>query len=112
MRRMVTFVVQSTGYGQVMRVPVSLPLVPQLIDGVRYMKPSDVPHPEHLGRRKSRGPSLRRLVRLALECQSAEELGQRLKRRYQRQRQRAGIAPPGSARDEDELARILGDPVD
>ena len=108
MRRMVTFVVQSTGYGQVMRVPVSLPLVPQLIDGVRYMKPSDVPHPEHLGRRKSRGPSLRGLVRLALECQSAEELGEKLRKRFDRQRQRAGLAPSDRRRAEAErLDRLL-----
>ena len=108
MRRMVTFVVQSTGYGQVMRVPVSLPLVPQLIDGVRYMKPSDVPHPEHLGRRKSRGPSLRRLVRLALECQSAEELGEKLRKRFDRPRQRAGLAPSDRRRAEAErLDRLL-----
>ena len=58
-----------------------------------------------------RAPSLRTMVKLAVRCQSAEELGQRLKRRYRRQQQRAGIAPPGNARDEDELARILGDPV-
>jgi hypothetical protein len=48
---------------------------------------------------------------VALKCQSAEELGQRLKQRYQRQRQRAGIAPPSNARVEDELARLLGDRV-
>ncbi len=33
-----------------------------------------------------RAPSLRTMVKLAVRCQSAEELGQRLKRRYQRQR--------------------------
>jgi hypothetical protein len=34
-------------------------------------------------------------------------LGQRLKRRYQRQRQRAGIAPPSNGRAEAEAAERL-----
>ena len=41
--------------------------------------------------RAPRAPSLRSLVRLAVRCQSAEELGQKLKRRYDRQKQRRGI---------------------
>ena len=32
-----------------------------------------------------RAPSLRYLVKLALKCDSAEELGKRLRQRYQRQ---------------------------
>jgi hypothetical protein len=51
---------------------------------------------------------MRTLVRWALKCDSAEQLGERLKRRYDRQRQRQGIAPPGNSRAEAELDRILG----
>ena len=98
------------------RVRISLPLVPSLIDNVRYWMPDTLPPPageEHrpMSRpritKAPRAPSLRTLVKHALKCQSAEELGQRLKRRYQRQR--AGIAPPG-ARADAELDRILGEP--
>jgi hypothetical protein len=45
-------------------------------------------------RRRQRAPrasSLRVLVRWAVKCDSAEELGKRLKRRYERQQQRQGI---------------------
>jgi len=103
------------------RVRISVPLVECLLDHQRYFLPGELPAPagEELRpmsrpriTKAPRAPSLRSMVKLAVRCQSAEELGQRLKRRYQRQRQRAGIAPPGSARDEDELARILGAPVD
>jgi len=41
------------------------------------------------------------------EMQSAEELGQRLRRRYQRQQQRQGIARPGRGRAEGEIAEQL-----
>jgi hypothetical protein len=34
---------------------------------------------------------MRYLVKLAVQCQSAEELGKRLRRRYQRQQQRQGL---------------------
>jgi hypothetical protein len=107
MRRMVTFAVCWTGFGQITRVPVSLPLVPALVDGRKYMAPADVPHPEPLGRRKSRGPSLRRLVRLAMACDSAEQLGQQLKRRYDRSLQRQGMAPADRRRVEAEVAAQL-----
>ena len=41
----------------------------------------------------ARAPSFIYLVRLAARCQSAEKLGQRLKRRYQRHRARQGNSP-------------------
>ena len=41
-------------------------------------------------------------------CDSAEQLGKQLRRRYDRQRQRAGVAP--AARAEAELAELLGEP--
>jgi len=52
---------------------------------------------------------LKTLVRWALECQSAEELGKKLRRRYQRQQQRQGIKTGGpSAADEAVFDRLLG----
>jgi len=39
--------------------------------------------------RQSRAPSARFLVKLAMNCQDAEQLGKRLRRRYQRQAFRA-----------------------
>ena len=57
--------------------------------------------------RRARAPSLRFLVKLALKCDSTEELGKRLRRRYQRQR----LARPGRATAEgasaDQLDRLL-----
>ena len=50
---------------------------------------------------------MRYLVRRAMRCQSAEELGEKLKRRFDRQRQRRGIARPGRSRDDSELADQL-----
>jgi hypothetical protein len=58
-------------------------------------------------KRRARAPLFTYLVRLALKCDSAEQLGQRLKARYDRQRQRQGIAPPGRGRAEAELAERL-----
>ena len=58
--------------------------------------------------RRQRAPSLRFLVKLALlRCQSAEELGTKIRRRYQQQQQRQGIAPPGRSRAGAELAGRL-----
>ena len=99
MRTMVIRIPELTGYGGVRRVAVSLPFAAQLIDGVKYMLPGDVKPPEggtELRRaRAPRGPTLRSLVRLALKCESAEEIGKRLKRRFDRSYQRRGITPPG-----------------
>jgi hypothetical protein len=90
---------------------VSLPYASQLIDHVKYMEPQDVKPPEgdteRLRQRAPRAPSMRYLVKLAVKCQSAEELGQRLRRRYQRQQQRQGIARPGRGRAEGEIAEQL-----
>jgi hypothetical protein len=59
--------------------------------------------------RAPRAPTLRALVRLAVKCASAEEMGQRLKRRFDRQQQRRGVyvrrAP--SAADAAEIDRRL-----
>ena len=54
-------------------------------------------------------PSLKKLVRWAMECQSAEELGKKLRRRCRRQQQRRGIETGRpNATDEAELDRLLG----
>ena len=111
-RSMVIRTPMQTGYASIRHVAVSLPYVADLVDGVKYMEPKDWQPLEGTELRRARAPSLRFLVRHALKCQSAEELGQRLNRRYQRQRQRqrAGIAPPSNAGVVDELAQIPGEP--
>jgi hypothetical protein len=47
--------------------------------------------PERQRVASARARSLRFLVKLAVRCQSAQELGKKLRRRYQRQQQRQGI---------------------
>ena len=95
-----------------------MPLVPCLIDGVRYFNPEDLAPPvgEELrpmfrpriaSTKPPRAPSLRSLVRLALKCESAEEFGKRLKRRYDRQKQRQGGGPGRDRAAEAALNRLL-----
>jgi hypothetical protein len=92
MRHMVVIVPELTGYASIRHIAVSLPYASQLIDHVKYMEPQDVKPPdgdtERRRQRAPRAPSMRYLVKLAVKCQSAEELGKRLRRRYQRQQQR------------------------
>jgi len=90
-----------TGYGGVSRVEVSLPYAAALIGEKYYMEPKRLEGTE-LRRYRSRGPTLRSLVKLALKCDSAEQLGKQLHRRYLQQQQRRRMAPPGSSRAEDE----------
>jgi hypothetical protein len=88
-----------------------MPYAAQLIDGKKYMLPGNVKPPEggteRRRQRAPRAPTLRALVRWAQKCDSAEQLGERLKRRYDRQLQRRGLAPPGNGRAEAELAERL-----
>ena len=111
MRRMVVIVPELTGYASIRHVAVSLPYVAALF-GEKYMLPQDVKPPEggteRRRQRAPRAPSMRTLVRWAQKCDSAEQLGQQLKRRYDRQLQRRGLAPPGNASAEAELAEMLG----
>ena len=113
MRRMVVIVPELTGYASIRHIAVSLPYVAALI-GEKYMLPQDVKPPEggteKRRQRAPRAPSMRTLVRWAQKCDSAEQLGEKLKRRYDRQLQRRGLAPSGNARAEAELAELLGDP--
>jgi hypothetical protein len=108
MRHMVIRTPMQTGYASIRHVAVSLPYVADLVDGVKYMEPKDVPALEGTELRRARAPSLRFLVRHAVKCQSAEELGKKLKRRYQRQQQRHGLARPGGQGEiADQLDRLL-----
>ena len=90
MPRMVVIVPELTGYAG--HIAVSLPYASQLIDHVKYMEPQDVKPPEGdtecRRQRAPRAPSMRYPRKLAVKCQSAKELGKRLRRRYQRQQQR------------------------
>jgi hypothetical protein len=91
-----------TTAAQVRHVRVSVPLVPCLVDNRRYYLPDDLPpaQGEELRpmlrpritqpMRAPRAPTLRSLVKLAVRCQDAEELGEKLRKRYQRQQARRG----------------------
>ena len=103
---MICRTVELTGYAGIRSVFVSVPLVPCLLDGVKYMLPDDVKAPsddtEARRQRAPRGPTLRSLVRFALASESAEQMGKQL-RRFEQQPHRAGA--------EAELDRLLGEPV-
>src|SRR4030095_10001851 len=90
---MVILVVELTGNASVRHVAVSLPFVAALVDQEKYYMPDRVPHPEGYRERAPRAPTLRSLFRLALKCQSAEEMGKRLKRRFDRSLRRRGLEP-------------------
>jgi hypothetical protein len=61
------------------------------------MDPRNVRPLEGQELRRARAPSLRFLVKLAMPCDNAEQLGKWLRRRYQRQalRARRGAEPTG-----------------
>jgi hypothetical protein len=108
---MVILVVELTGNASVRHVAVSLPFVAALVDGRKYYMPDTVPRPEGYMERAPRGPTLRSLVKLALRCQSAEEMGKQLKRRFDRSLRRRGIEPRRDRRAEAEIDRLLGEPT-
>ena len=97
MRNMVVIVPELTGYATIRHVAVSLPYAAQLIDGKKYMLPGDVKRKGGTERRRQgehRGrQACAMLVGWAQKCDSAEQLGERLRRRYQRQQARQGQAP-------------------
>jgi hypothetical protein len=114
---MVAMVTIPSAASGVRQVRISVPRIDCLLDNRRYFLPGDLPAPAGEGLRPMsrpritkapRAPSLRTMVRMAVKCADAEQLGERLKRRYQRQLQRRGLARPGNGRDEDELDRLLG----
>jgi hypothetical protein len=110
---MVIRVPELTAGAGVRFVAVSVPYVEALLDGKKYRLPGDdVPRlegTEAYRARAPRGPTLRSLVKLALRCQSAEEMGLKLKRRFDRSLRRRGIDPNrGRQRQvEAELDRLL-----
>jgi hypothetical protein len=112
MRSMFVQVPMQTGYGQITRVEVSLPYCGLLVadsEGKYYMEPKRLDDATERRRHRHRGPTLRSLVKLALTCESAEQMGKQLRQRYQRQQQRQGVRPGRrSAEDEAELERLLG----
>jgi hypothetical protein len=59
-------------------------------------------------------PTMRRLVQLALACDSAEQMGDKLRQRFQRQQRRAAGAQLSRAdhEAEAELDRLLADMPD
>jgi hypothetical protein len=110
MRVMVIIVPMLSGYASVLHVAVSLPRVDLLMDGKKYLEPADVPPPEsrdlrrlRQGKVKPRAPTLRSMVRLAVRCDSAEELGRKLRQRYERRRIESGRPRQAEA----ELDRLL-----
>jgi hypothetical protein len=105
MRSMLIQVPMLSGPAGVMLVEVSVPYVAALItdDGKYYMEPKRLEGTE-LRRYRHRGPTLRSLVKLALACDSAEEMGKKLKRRFDRSYQRQGLVRPGRARTADRAA--------
>ena len=114
---MVSIVPHQTTYGSIRRVRVSVPLIECLVDGVRYFREGDLPPPEGEELRSMtrpritkapRMPTLRSMVKLAVACDSAEQLGERLKRRYDRQLQRRGLARPDRGRAEAQLDLLIG----
>ena len=116
MRHMVVIVPELTGYASIRHVAVSLPYVGGLVDGVKYMELADIKPPEGdtERRRQQRARSLRFLVMQALRRDSAEQLGKKLRRRYQRQQQRQAVVTrpdrrDGSRLDRERLERLLAD---
>jgi hypothetical protein len=91
-----------------------VPRVDALLDSARYEVEENMPPKAGQELRAHRAPKLRTMVRYALKCDSAERLGHRLRRRFERQQQRRGTDPGRSARDEAELFeqidRMMTDP--
>lgn len=129
MRTMVICIAVSAG-GGVRYVAVSLPLVEALVDGRKYRIPGEVKLPQEVSappqetsrtgahkrgfeqtRRAPRAPTLRSMVKLALKCDSAEQMGKQLKRRFDQSLRRRGIDPGRDRRAEAEaqLDRLLQD---
>jgi hypothetical protein len=81
--------------GKITRLRVSVPRVDVLLDepGGKYMLEENLPARAGQELRAHRAPSLKKLVRWAMECQSAEELGKKLRRRYQRRNSAGGSRP-------------------
>jgi hypothetical protein len=74
--------------GKITRLRVSVPRIDALLDepGGKYMLEENLPPRVGQELRAHRAPRLKALVRLAMRCRSAEELGWKIRRRYEQQR--------------------------
>jgi hypothetical protein len=107
---MIAVVPMLSGDGAVLlHVHVSVPHIACLIDGKKQHRPSrpaaNRDRELRLRRQKAAGfaratggktraPSLRSLVKLALKCDSAKQMGRKLKQRSEKQQQRRGSPAP------------------
>jgi hypothetical protein len=73
---------------------------------VRRGAQANVPTQDHPAKTATRADFL---VKTALRCHSAEELGEKLRKRYQRQQQRRGIEPGPDRAAEAALDRLLAE---
>jgi hypothetical protein len=114
---MVATVPVLSGHGTVLHVRMSLPLVADLVAEYpeKYMLLEDTPPADSLGAssagnkpaacgftrsaKKTRAPSLRAMVRLAVRSQSAKEFGAKLKQRWDaKAARRPRYRPPAPGR--------------
>jgi len=85
-------------------------MIEALAYGRKYRMPDDAKRvPDFRRSRGPRGPTSRSLVRLALACQSAEEMGKRLRQRFEARR--GGVTGGASPLAEAELAERLDWPL-
>ncbi len=96
-----------TGYASIRHVEVSLPFVRRSWTVRNTTWSAGAWKAPSCG--GARAPLLRFLARLALKCDNAEELGRRLRRRYQRQQQRQDLVRPGRAEADAEIERLIAD---
>jgi hypothetical protein len=101
--RMIRLIPILNSDGKITRLRVSVPRVDVLLDGARYVLEENLPARAGQELRAHRAPRLKTLVRWAMRCQSAEQFGRKLRRRYEQQR-RHGIE---SARQAEEAEHLL-----
>jgi hypothetical protein len=82
---------------KVRRLRISVPLVEALLDepGGRYMREEDLPPKAGAELRAHRAPSLKSLVKLALKCESAEQMGEEAQAAF-RKPSSSGMVAAGS----------------
>lgn len=96
---MVIVVPLLASYAKVRHVHVSLPLVPELLDGVKYREPADLAEAEQ--RQQEEHAAMKREQHLQQKAESARRC---------RQQRRAGVQPQQpSDRDIELLDRLLAE---
>jgi hypothetical protein len=101
---MVRLILVLSTNGQLRPLRISLPRIDALLDGVRYQLEESMAPRSGQELRAHRAPRLRTLVRWALEADNAEQLGERIRRRFEKQADRRRNEIEGEA----ELDRLLG----